>query len=244
MKFENANVLITGGASGIGKIMGRMALQKGAKCFIIWDINLAGIEATRKELSKYGKVKGYVVNVSDNDVVTAAYKKMVEDCGRIDILINCAGIVTGNKTFDKQTPDEIVRTMNINAVAPMFVTLAALPDMIKRNSGHICNITSAGGMLANPKILYYYVTISQSKYEREMNSAGKSTESAAEGITFSGKQTAAGSLSGEAHTRCEGRRCKTAVYAAANLSGKRTGHTLNRVSVLLCLPGFSERGSP
>ena len=147
MKFENANVLITGGASGIGKIMGRMALQKGAKCFIIWDINLAGIEATRKELSKYGKVKGYVVNVSDNDVVTAAYKKMVEDCGQIDILINCAGIVTGNKTFDKQTPDEIVRTMNINAVAPMFVTLAALPDMIKRNSGHICNITSAGGML-------------------------------------------------------------------------------------------------
>ena len=52
MKFENANVLITGGASGIGKIMGRMALEKGARRFIIWDINLAGIEATRKELSK------------------------------------------------------------------------------------------------------------------------------------------------------------------------------------------------
>lgn len=48
MKFENANVLITGGASGIGKIMGRMALQKGAKCFIIWDINLTGIRAARK----------------------------------------------------------------------------------------------------------------------------------------------------------------------------------------------------
>jgi FlaA1/EpsC-like NDP-sugar epimerase len=46
MKFKNANVLITGGASGIGKIMGRRALQKGAKCFIIWDINLQGIEAT------------------------------------------------------------------------------------------------------------------------------------------------------------------------------------------------------
>ena len=38
MKFQNANVLITGGASGIGKIMGRMALEKGAKCFIIWAI--------------------------------------------------------------------------------------------------------------------------------------------------------------------------------------------------------------
>ena len=55
----------------------------------------------------------------------------------------------------EQTPEEIVRTMNINAVAPMFVALAALPDMIRRNSGHICNITSAGGMLANPKMSVY-----------------------------------------------------------------------------------------
>lgn len=155
MKFENTNVLITGGASGIGKIMGRMALEKGAKCFIIWDINLSGIEATRKELSKYGKVKGYVVNVADNEIVTAAYQKTVRDCGQVDIVINCAGVVTSNKTFDRQTPEEILRTMNINAIAPMFVALAALPDMIKRNSGHICNITSAGGMLSNPKMSVY-----------------------------------------------------------------------------------------
>jgi short-subunit dehydrogenase len=155
MKFENANVLITGGASGIGKIMGRMALERGARRFIIWDINLAGIEQTRKELSSYGKVKGYIVNVADNDVVTAAYRKTVEDCGPIDILINCAGIVTSNKTFDQQTTEEIVRTMNINAIAPMFVARAMLPDMLKRNSGHICNITSAGGMLSNPKMSVY-----------------------------------------------------------------------------------------
>lgn len=155
MKFENANVLITGGASGIGKIMGRMALERGAKRFIIWDINLAGIEQTRKELSSYGKVKGYVVNVADNDVVTAAYRKTMEDCGPIDILINCAGIVTSNKTFDQQTTEEIVRTMNINAIAPMFVARAMLPDMLKRNYGHICNITSAGGMLSNPKMSVY-----------------------------------------------------------------------------------------
>ncbi len=155
MKFENANVLITGGASGIGKIMGRMALERGAKRFIIWDINLTGIEQTRKELSSYGKVKGYVVNVADNDIVTAAYRKTVEDCGPIDILINCAGIVTSNKTFDQQTPEEIVRTMNINAIAPMFVARAMLPDMLKRNFGHICNITSAGGMLSNPKMSVY-----------------------------------------------------------------------------------------
>ena len=155
MKFENANVLITGGASGIGKIMGRMALEKGAKCFIIWDINLVGIEATRKELSKYGNVKGYVVDVSNNEIVNIAYRKTVEDCGDIDILINCAGIITSNKTFDQQTPEEIVKTMNINTIAPMFVARAMLPDMLKRNRGHVCTIASAGGMISNPKMSVY-----------------------------------------------------------------------------------------
>ena len=155
MKFKNTNVLITGGASGIGKIMGRMALEKGAKCFIIWDINIAAIEETRKELSRFGKVKGYAVDVASNDIVTLAYRKTVEECGEIDILINCAGVITSNKTFDKQTPEEIVRTMNINTIAPMFVTRAMLPDMLRRNSGHVCNIASAGGMLSNPKMSVY-----------------------------------------------------------------------------------------
>lgn len=155
MKFRNANVLITGGASGIGKIMGRRALLKGARCFIIWDINLQGIEATCKEFSKYGKVKGYVVDVSDNEAIKATYRKTVEECGDIDILINNAGIITSNKTFDKQTENEIIRTMQINTIAPMLVTLAALPDMLRRDRGHICNIASAGGMLANPKMSVY-----------------------------------------------------------------------------------------
>lgn len=155
MKFENANVLITGGASGIGKIMGRMALEKGAGCFIIWDINLTGIEAARKELGKYGAVKGYVVDVSDNDMVNMAYKRTVEDCGDIDILINCAGIITSNKTFDRQTAEEIIKTMNINTMAPMFVTRAMLPDMLRRDTGHVCTIASAGGMISNPKMSVY-----------------------------------------------------------------------------------------
>lgn len=155
MKFENANVLITGGASGIGKIMGRMALEKGAGCLIIWDINLTAIEAARTELGKIGRVKGYVVDVSNNAIVELAYGKTVADCGDIDILINCAGIVTSNRTFDQMSTDEIVRTMNINTLAPMYVAHAMLPDMIRRNRGHICTIASAGGMISNPKMSVY-----------------------------------------------------------------------------------------
>ena len=155
MKFENSNVLITGGASGIGKLMGRIALEKGASCLIIWDINLSSIEKAKEELGKYGKVKGYIADVSDNDAVISAYNKTIADCENIDILINNAGIVTSNKTFDKQTAEEITRTININTIAPMLVARAVLPDMLRRNRGHICNITSAGGMLGNPKMSVY-----------------------------------------------------------------------------------------
>ena len=155
MKFKNANVLITGGASGIGRIMGRIALEKGASTLIIWDINPANIDATKEELSKIGKVRGYIVDVSDNRKVREAYNRVVEECGGVDILINNAGIITSNKTFDLQTEDEILRTMNINTIAPMFVARAVLPDMLKKDRGHICTIASAGGMLSNPKMSVY-----------------------------------------------------------------------------------------
>lgn len=151
----NSSVLITGGASGIGRIMGRMALERGASRLIIWDINPQNIALTISELSRIGKVNGYVVDVSRNEMVVEAFNKVKAECGEVDILINCAGIVTSNKTFDKMTSDEIVRTMNINTIAPMFVARAMLPGMIARNKGHICTIASAGGMLSNPKMSVY-----------------------------------------------------------------------------------------
>ena len=155
MKIKGSNVLITGGASGIGKIMGRMALEKGARNLIIWDINIAAIEAVKEEFKGLGNVYGYRVDVSSNDTVVNTYKRVLEDCGEVDILINCAGIVTSNKTFDKMSADEITRTININTIAPMFVAHAMLPGMLRRNRGHICTITSAGGMLSNPKMSVY-----------------------------------------------------------------------------------------
>lgn len=155
MKFNNRNVLITGGASGIGKIMGRIALEKGAKTLIIWDINEQNIATTIKEFSEKGKVKGYRVDVGDMEMVSKAYATTVKECGDIDILINNAGIITGNRTFDQVGIEEIDRTMRINALAPMYVARVMLPDMLRRNAGHICNITSAGGMLGNPRMAVY-----------------------------------------------------------------------------------------
>ena len=135
MKFENANVLITGGASGIGKIMGRMALEKGAKCFIIWDINLAGIEAARKELGRFGKVKGYVVDVSNYEVVNLAYSKAVEDCGEIDIVINVGELLEGR--LDEMASEiEVLREEASDVVLKVIIESGALktPELIRKAS--------------------------------------------------------------------------------------------------------------
>ena len=155
MKIQDKIVLITGGASGIGRIMGEMALKKGAKALVIWDINQANINATIGELKAFSKVVGYRVDVSNYEVVAKSYQQVKNEVGDVDILINCAGIITSNKTFDLCSPEEMDRTIQVNTLAPMYVARQVLPDMIARNSGHICNIASAGGMLANPKMSVY-----------------------------------------------------------------------------------------
>ena len=154
-KFYDKRVLITGGASGIGRIMGAMALEKGASALVIWDINQQNLDDTVAELSPKGRVVPFRVDVSDEQSIAQSYAQVKNTIGDIDILINCAGIITGNKTFDKCNSDEIRRTMSINAIAPMLIALQVLPDMIARNSGHICTISSAGGLIANPRMSIY-----------------------------------------------------------------------------------------
>ena len=154
-KIKGNNVLITGGASGIGRIMGRIALERGAKSLIIWDINEANIAGTIEEYRKLGTVKGYRIDVSNSSQVQEIAAQTEKECGNVDIVINCAGIVANNETFDKQTIRDIERTININTTAPMVIAQQFLPKMLQRNHGHICNIASAGGMLSNPRMSVY-----------------------------------------------------------------------------------------
>lgn len=135
--------------------MGRMSLERGARQLVIWDINEKSITDAVAELSAYGNVKAYKIDISDSEAVEQTYRTTCSECGDVDILINCAGIVTGNKTFDEQSIGDIERTMAINTVAPMVLALQALPSMLRRNHGHICNIASAAGMLSNPKMSVY-----------------------------------------------------------------------------------------
>ena len=158
MKIEGKTVLITGGCSGIGKIMARRCLEKGAKPVIIWDINDEALKATTAELSaacEGSYVFGFKADISDPASVDNAYSLTRQACGDVDILINNAGIITNNKTFAEQTDTDINRTFDINTKGAMFVTLRYLRDMKARGTGHICNITSSAGMLALPKMSLY-----------------------------------------------------------------------------------------
>jgi all-trans-retinol dehydrogenase (NAD+) len=152
-QLKNKTILITGGASGIGKIMSRLSLERNAKV-IIWDVNKFNIQKTISEFDNLGKITSYIVDVSNLAQIQEATKKVQEKHGNIDILINNAGIVVG-KYFHEHTAEEIEKTMMINANAPMHVTTNFLSEMIGRNTGHICNISSSASLLSNPKMSVY-----------------------------------------------------------------------------------------
>ena len=146
-------VLITGGASGIGKIMTRLMLERQAKV-VIWDIDQASIDATISEFSNQGTVSGFKVDVSNVEQVKENAARVKQEVGVVDVVINSAGIVVG-KFFHEHSAADIAHTLNINVAGSMYVAKAFLDGMLAQNSGHICNIASSGGLISNPKMSVY-----------------------------------------------------------------------------------------
>lgn len=154
-KFKDKTVLITGGAAGIGRLMAHDILKLGASKMVLWDINKENLEFTAGELKGQNyKVYSYIVDVSNLNMLKETAQQVKDEVGKIDILINNAGIVVG-KYFHEHTHDDIDFSMNINTSALMHITKEFLDDMIEDNNGHIVNIASAAGMVANPKMSIY-----------------------------------------------------------------------------------------
>jgi len=153
--FENKIVLITGGASGIGLLMGQKALRRGAEKLIIWDVNSEKLGSVSRKLSEEGySVFTEQVDVSDPQRVLNAAKKTLNDHGRVDMVFNNAGIVAG-KTFTQHDMESIKKTMEVNSLGLMYVAKAFLPAMIQNEFGHIINIASAAGLTPNPGMTVY-----------------------------------------------------------------------------------------
>ena len=141
-KITGQNVLITGGTSGMGLIMAKECAKRGANAVIIWDI--ARIDETVETLKGLGvKAGGYKVNVADVENVNAQAEQTLKDFGKVDILIQCAGVVSGKRLLDL-TDEQIGRRLDINLRGVFSVIRAFLGQMKARNHGHIAVISSAG----------------------------------------------------------------------------------------------------
>ncbi len=152
-QIRGANVLVTGGANGIGKLMALKCLQEGAANLIIWDINEENLHKTQKEFSSkgYKNVHTFVVDVSHTHDIEKSATEVLLEIGNVDILINNAGIVAGKHSFWEYSAKDIDKTISINVNGVMHVTRVFLKDMIKQRKGHVVNIASASALIPLPK---------------------------------------------------------------------------------------------
>jgi all-trans-retinol dehydrogenase (NAD+) len=152
--FAGKNVLITGAASGIGRLMAIRAGAAGAR-LVLWDVNPQGLATTAAELEKQGRtVATYVCNLTDRRAIAATAAETLRERGPIDILINNAGVVSG-KTLLEESEDEIERTFDVNVLALFWTTRAFLPAMLERGSGHVVTIASAAGIVGTSRLIDY-----------------------------------------------------------------------------------------
>ncbi|MCC5922025.1 MAG: 3-oxoacyl-ACP reductase FabG [Cyclobacteriaceae bacterium] len=135
--------IITGGAQGIGKATAEKFIAEGAKV-IIWDLVKEAGEKTAKELS----IDFEQVDTTDSQAVKAAAKKAHTQYGRIDILINNAGI-TQDATLAKMTDEQWQRVLNVNLNGVFYCTQAVLPYMSEQQYGRIVNASSVVGIYGN-----------------------------------------------------------------------------------------------
>jgi len=155
--IANKNVLITGGASGIGKKLAYLMAIEGAHV-VIWDINKKNLEEVTNAIKKKGyAATGYYCDVSDKKQIDDTAQKVKEEIGKIDILVNNAGVVFG-KSFWDYSDDDIQKTIKINLMAHLWTIKAFLPEMRQANSGHIVTIASAAGITGVADLSVYSTT--------------------------------------------------------------------------------------
>ena len=140
MRLKNKIAIITGGASGIGLATAKLFAKEGAK-IIIWDLSPKG-EDVADELNSKGHTAVFSkVSVADKEQVLKATAAARKQFGRIDILINNAGI-TKDRTLLKMTSEEWDDVISINLTGVFNCTQAVAPIMKEQNYGRIVSASS------------------------------------------------------------------------------------------------------
>lgn len=136
-RFENKVVVITGGAAGIGAAAAQKFVEEGAHVFV-WDV-----KQPDNTSAKFMKV-----NIANYEEVETATKSIVAQCGRVDILINNAGI-TRDASLQKMTHENWQQVLDVNLTGVFYCTKAISPFMIQNNYGRIINTSSIVGLYGN-----------------------------------------------------------------------------------------------
>jgi len=154
LDLKNRVAVVTGGAQGIGYAVAQRMLASGA-AVALWDVNEAQLREAERTLAAQGRVIVRTVELTDDAAVDAAARDTVERLGRLDILVNSAGITGGNGTTWELAPDVWRRVIEVNLVGSYLTCRAVVPQMIKGGWGRIVNIASVAGKEGNPNASHY-----------------------------------------------------------------------------------------
>ncbi|OGR89790.1 MAG: hypothetical protein A3J74_09740 [Elusimicrobia bacterium RIFCSPHIGHO2_02_FULL_57_9] len=158
MKLEGKVALITGGGSGIGKAAALALVREGAKV-ALFGRRAEPLRATAEEIRKSGgeasPITGSVAN--DKDVINAV-DKTVEIYGKIDILINNAGVGLVGPLLHQTTNDDWKLIVGTNLEGAYRVTRAVIPHFLHNNGGVIVNVSSTAGMIGLPGASLYCIS--------------------------------------------------------------------------------------
>lgn len=175
--LSGKTVLITGGSRGLGLVMARELLREGAR-LAICARDEAELERARTDLVRRGAdVLALPCDVTNQEQVNEMVRVVRDRFGQIDVLINNAGAIAVGP-MEVMTLEDYEAAMKIHFWAPLYTTLAVLPEMRQRHEGRIVNISSIGGKISTPHLLPY----SASKFALTGFSEGLRAELASYGI--------------------------------------------------------------
>ncbi|MGH7270665.1 MAG: SDR family NAD(P)-dependent oxidoreductase, partial [Polyangiaceae bacterium] len=148
-------ILVTGCASGIGRSLAKRLYEAG-HTLTLTDVNEDGLRRAAKAdgLSDESRVTLRALDVCDPEAWRAAIRDVVERSGRIDTLVNVAGILVPVWAHEA-SDDDVHRTIDINTKGLIFGTNAALRPMIAQKQGHVVNVASLGGVVPVPGLALY-----------------------------------------------------------------------------------------
>ncbi len=157
-RVKNKVAIVTGGALGIGRSASILLAHEGAKVAIT-DINQEEGEKLAESIQQGGaEAKFWLMNTSVEKEVKNTFKDIEEKFGRIDVLVNNAGISGVNKPTDEVTEEEWDKVISVNVKGVFFCTKHVISYMRKVKSGSIINLSSIYGLIGAPDLPPYHAS--------------------------------------------------------------------------------------